>query len=388
MIRHTHVMTQPADRTLAKIIARYAIAFVVAATAVPDAAYAQSSGDVIRPSPGNQKSFNPFKTLQRMFGAQPRRQNFRTTKRRAPRRAVGAPPKFAVVEKDPDAGVILVLGDRMAKGVADGLKFTLADKSMVRVEPMIENKSGLLGEEGADWPTRAQSRVKTGDVDAVIVMLGRHDAIDIIRGEEDDAIIFGSTAWQSAYRKRVAAMVKAVRDERKPLIWVGLPPAKRTEVSSEFASINDTFKLEVEDSRSNFIDIWEIFLSEDGEYSSFGPDVEGKNTRLRTKDGIGFSWPGYRKVAFFVERELSRMLGGYGGLAFEGVEDDPNFIVLTGRTSSPEAELVGLAGSESDYVQKPFVRRFLEEGVSLPEVAGRVDDFAAPSNMTPSVPGS
>ncbi|MEH0070355.1 hypothetical protein V6L77_08495 [Pannonibacter sp. Pt2-lr] len=35
------------------------------------------------------------------------------------------------------------------------------------------------------------------------------------------------------------------------------------------------------------------------------------------------------------------MLGGYGGLAFEGVADDPNFIVLTGRALSAEDHLAG-----------------------------------------------
>lgn len=385
MIRHTRVMIKMVAQTTASFLSRLMLAAVLVLAAASEAAYAQSSGDIIRPSPGTQKSFNPFKTLQRMFGGQPRRQQYRSTRRQAPKRAAGAPPKFAVVEKDPDAGVILVVGDRMAKGVADGLKFTLAEKPSVRVEAMIENKSGLLDEEVDEWPTRVLSRVRAGDVDAVIVMLGRHDVIDVVRGEDEDALVFGTFPWQTAYRKRVADLVKAVRGERKPLIWVGLPPAKKTSVSSEFASINDAFKLEVEDSRSSFIDIWEIFLSEEGEYTSYGPDVEGKNQRLRTSDGIGFTWPGYRKVAFFVERELSRMLGGYGGLAFEGVEDDPNFIVLTGRTSSPEAELVGLSDSESDYVQKPYVRSFLEEGVSLPSVAGRIDDFTAPGQR--SVPG-
>lgn len=70
------------------------------------------------------------------------------------------PPKFDVLEKDPNAGLILVVGDRMARGVADGLKYTLAQKPQIRVEAITEDKEGFVGEGSPDWATQVVSRIR------------------------------------------------------------------------------------------------------------------------------------------------------------------------------------------------------------------------------------
>lgn len=79
-----------------------------------------------------------------------------------------------------------------------------------------------------------------------------------------------------------------------------------------------------------YVDIWDIFLVEDGFYFFFGFNVDGKNVWFWMNDWIGLIWVGYRKVVFFVECELFWLFGGYGGFVFEGIEDDLNFIVLIG----------------------------------------------------------
>ena len=372
---------------MAKSLGRLALVFSVlsaAATLVPSelgfgtqGAYAQSSGAVIRPSPGKQKSFNPFKPFIQMFGGEPRKR--RTTKSTSTNRpssaATGNAPRFVEEPKDPDAGIILVVGDRMARGVADGLTYTLADKPMVKVETLTEDNDGLSGAEGSDWTAKTLARIRGADVKAVVIMMGKED-----RGKDmprDVVVEFGSPAWLEAYGNRVGTLVKAIRAERKPVIWVGLPPTSKSGLNRDFTQFNSIFRNQVEAERGHYVDIWDIFLADSGDYSSFGPDVEGNRVRLRSADKIGFTWAGYRKVAFFVERQLSRILGGYGGLAFEGVEDDPNFIVLTGRTTSPEDELLG-AGDEEKSVDVPegdgSAYSYFVKGETLATVPGRVDD--------------
>ncbi|WP_417667725.1 GDSL-type esterase/lipase family protein [Roseibium sp.] len=335
--------------------------------------YAQSSGDVVRPAPGRSTGFNPFKPLLKMLGVEPR-------KRRAPRNnnatetarvSSGTAPRFVETPKDPDAGVILVIGDRMARGLADGLAFTLADKPMVRVEKLTEDNSGIAGAEAPDWAARALARIRGDNVKAVVVMMGWKDLGRVLPGEPP--LEFATSDWWAAYQKQAERLVKTVRDERKPLVWVGLAPTSVETTNIDFGRMNEIFAGAAEAERGHFVDIWDIFFSDAGEYSSFGPDVEGKRVRLRASDKVGFTWAGYRKVAFFTERQLSRILGGYGGLAFEGVEDDPNFIVLTGRTTSPETELLG-GGEELEKSEAPNdAWRFLVEGTTLRSQPGRVD---------------
>ena len=325
------------------------------------------------------KGFNPFAPLQRLFGGgnerrgKPQRQEVQ--KPRATRPA-GAPPKFDIVPKDPNAGLILVVGDRMARGVADGLKFTLSEKPQVRVEPITDDRAGFAGENPPDWGSQVLAKIRGADVKAVVVMIGRQDLGKPFPGEPPEE--FMTAEWLETYKAKVAALVRVVRQEKKPIVWAGLPPTGDELVNADFTQLNSIFQIASEDRRVRYVDIWDIFLAEDGSYSSYGPDVDGKNTRLRTNDRIDFTWAGYRKVAFFVERELSRVLGGYGGLAFEGVEDDPNFIVLTGRTTSSEALLLG--GEDDNEPLNPLSRtyRFFVEGEPLPPKQGRVDDPRLP----------
>ena len=334
-----------------------------------------------------QGGFNPFAPLQRLFGGGQKKQRKKVVKKKKRiSRPSGSPPKFTETPKDPNAGLILVIGDRMARGVADGLKFTLADKPQIRVERITEDKAGFAGEKSPDWAALALSKIRGADVKAVVVMLGRRDLGKPFPAEEVP-IEFMTSEWLDTYRNKVDALVRAVRQEKKPIVWAGLPPTNDKAVNGDFTQLNSIFQSASEDRRVRFVDIWDIFLAEDGSYSSFGPDVDGKNTRLRTNNRIDFTWAGYRKVAFFVERELSRLLGGYGGLAFEGVEDDPNFIVLTGRTTSPESLLLG--GEEDVQLDENSpAYRFFVKGEQLEPMRGRVDDPQMRADGTSSLVGA
>ena len=46
-------------------------------------------------------------------------------------------------------------------------------------------------------------------------------------------------------------------------------------------------------------------LDEAGRFLQQGPDFEGQTRRLRSYDGVYFTKPGARKLAHYVEREVS-----------------------------------------------------------------------------------
>lgn len=352
----------------------------LSSTAVAEPIEDVRNDPIILAQNGPFRGFNPFAPLKRLFrGDRERKRQKPVEKRPAATRPAGTAPRFEVVEKDPDAGLILVVGDRMARGVADGLRFTLADKPQIRIERITDDKSGFTGEPAPDWSTQVLSKIRGADVKAVVVMIGREDIGEAFPGEPP--VEFMTSEWLEAYMDEIDELVNTVRREKKPVVWAGLPPTNNEILNGDFTQLNSLFQGASEDRRVRYVDIWDIFLAEDGTYSSFGPDVEGKNARLRTNDRIGFTWAGYRKVAFFVERELSRLLGGYGGLAFEGVEDDPNFIVLTGRTTSPESLLLG--GEETREIDKnsPAYRYFVK-GEPPSRIRGRVDDPRHPIEET------
>src|SRR5690606_31129186 len=66
-----------------------------------------------------------------------------------------------------------------------------------------------------------------------------------------------------------------------------------------------------------FLDIYERFLSEEGKYSSSGPDLNGNRVRMRKDDGIHFSAAGADKVAFYLSQTLKLYYRGGGGVGIE-----------------------------------------------------------------------
>ncbi|WP_208995913.1 SGNH/GDSL hydrolase family protein [Pannonibacter tanglangensis] len=360
----------------------------------------QAQNGPITPPP-SEDGFNPFAPLMRLFGVTERERPVQEKAPAAvrPPRQPSGPPAFVAAPKDPDAGVILVVGDLMADGLTEGLNYILAQKPSVKVEKLTEPGAGLLGTPPVAWADRVQARLAAGDVRAVVMMLGSTDVLAAsapaspapATGADPAAPAqppvqsagaavpeLGSPAWREAYRQRLGAVIQVVRRERKPFLVVGLPPAEAPETAQGFQLVNDVLKSTAEGARSTYVDIWTVFLDDNEAYAVFGPDVEGQRRRLRANDGVGFTWAGYRKVAFFVERELARVLGGYGNQAFEGVADDPDFIVLTGRTVPSDDTLAGGPEVVDEFAPEPpasvrAAQRFLVLGEAPEPVPGRVD---------------
>ena len=68
-----------------------------------------------------------------------------------------------------------------------------------------------------------------------------------------------------------------------------------------------------------FIDVWNGFADEDGQFVSVGPDIGGQPAQLRTGDGLNFTRAGQRKLAFFVQQELDDIFGTAPAVAATGV---------------------------------------------------------------------
>src|SRR5690606_33619357 len=59
-----------------------------------------------------------------------------------------------------------------------------------------------------------------------------------------------------------------------------------------------------------YVDIYERFVGEDGQYASYGPHVNGQNARRRKDDGIHFATAGADKLAFYISQSLRTFYRG------------------------------------------------------------------------------
>ena len=71
--------------------------------------------------------------------------------------------------------------------------------------------------------------------------------------------------------------------------------------------LNEIDRAEVEKLGVKYIDVWDAFADQNGQYDASGPNVDGQIVKLRGPDGIHFTKAGGRKVAHFLEAEIRRV---------------------------------------------------------------------------------
>jgi uncharacterized protein len=120
---------------------------------------------------------------------------------------------------------------------------------------------------------------------------------------------FQSEKWELAYIKRIDATLAALKSAGVPVIWVGLPSQRGTKATEDSSYLNELYRSQAEKAGIVFVDIWDGFVDEAGNFSPQGPDYLGQTRRLRTADGVYFTKFGARKLAHYVEREIERIIG-------------------------------------------------------------------------------
>ena len=201
---------------------------------------------------------------------------------------------------------VVVMGDTLGDMLADGLEEAFEDIPEIGVLHKAKESSGLVRADFYDWPKTAQG-IANGPrkPDVAVMMLGSNDHQPLEDGAQ--AVEPFSPRWREIYAARVEAVIHAFKEKNIPLVWVGLPMMKAERFSADMGQINEIYRASAASAGVPFIDIWDIFADDHGQYSAFGPDVNGQNVKLRAADGVHFTSAGARKVAHFVEGEIKRV---------------------------------------------------------------------------------
>lgn len=215
----------------------------------------------------------------------------------------------AAIAREADKRVrIALIGDSLAEALGFGFDADPAFKTDFLVRQRTLSASGLVRDDYHDWvKTLPPYLAEHKDAAALIVMIGLNDR-QIMRVGSENLEPF-SDAWKAAYRARVDALLTHANTAHLPVIWVGLPVMRLPKLSSELAQINDLVRERVTQSGHSFIEMIDPFADASGGFSFTGPDIIGDNVRLRGPDGIHFTPAGQRKLAFFVERPLRKIIG-------------------------------------------------------------------------------
>lgn len=325
----------------------------------------------------------------------------RSTTVARPRKAAPAAP---IVEKSENARRVLVLGDFIADGMAQGLETAFAEAENVVIVNRTNGSSGFVRDDFYDWPAEVPAILEEIKPDIILVQLGANDRQAMrVDGTREKV---RSEAWTGEYVNRVEAFVDEIRKVNRPIVWVGSPPFRFKSMSADMLAFNEIFRTRVEAKDGSFVDIWDGFVNENGNYTQTGDDIKGQKVRLRAGDGINFTRAGRRKIAFYAERQLKVLLGDATAPVLSSLSNEnlpmmmlPPLqteaeLVRTNPISFADTELDGgatLLGDVSENSVSPnplaakSVRlRLIEDGMPPEPRDGRAGDFRWPPVTQPS----
>ena len=204
---------------------------------------------------------------------------------------------------------------------------------------------------------------------------------------------FRDDRWVELYSKKIEEMIAVLKSKGVPVIWVGLPAIRGPKGPSDMLFLDSLYRDGSGKAGITYVDVWDGFVDERGLLLQKGPDFEGQIRQLRSYDGVYFTKPGARKLAHYVEREITRLLATRSApfaLPTEPATPDANAIPgqpaprpLAGpilplvASSVGTDQLLGGPGTRPAAVDA-LAARTLVKGEALIAPAGRADDFSWP----------
>ncbi len=198
--------------------------------------------------------------------------------------------------------IVLVVGDRFATALADGLE---ADSS-IAVSRTTGDAFGLTRPSFSESLPTIRDRLARADKPALVaVMVGAddRDALTDASGRSEP----GTPGWAKIYGDRVDQMSKLFHDAGVPLVWVGLPAVRSADLSADIVRQNGIIRDRAAKDGASYVDSFDGFTDAAGRYSPVGPDADGTSAKLRRADGLGFTRAGARKLASFLAPDIARL---------------------------------------------------------------------------------
>jgi hypothetical protein len=204
---------------------------------------------------------------------------------------------------------------------------------------------------------------------------------------------FREERWVELYTKKIEEMIAVLKSKGVPVLWVGLPAVRGPKATADMLFLDSLYRDVAGKAGITYVDVWDGFVDEAGRFLQRGPDFEGQPRKLRSDDGVYFTSYGARKLAHYVEREITRLLAARSApVALPTEPATPDANALPGQpaprplagpilplvaSSVGTDQLLGGPGSRPASVDA-LAARTLVKGEPLAPPAGRADDFVWP----------
>jgi hypothetical protein len=203
---------------------------------------------------------------------------------------------------------VTVFGDSLGLQLGQGLRAAFAATPELVITNKTKADTGLVNSSNRDWVKFVHDSLAGPDkINMAIMMIGSNDG-QPLRDEAGQIVEPLSEGWKAIYAKRIDEIIAALKQKNVPLVWVGLPIMKSETLNARMLAFNDIYRDRVQRAGMSYIDLWEAFSDENGHYTPTGPDVTGLPVKIRASDGVHFTEAGARKLAFFTEKLVRKLI--------------------------------------------------------------------------------
>ena len=204
------------------------------------------------------------------------------------------PPPKVWVASTSDPVRVWVGGDSMGGELGWSLGPMLEKPRVFKPTLYYKESTGICRWDFFDWGKQMKTVMRTAKPDAVVMMMGTNDTQSVWR--DGTWISYGTSAWKTAYEKRVSDMMGAMlKGGARRVYWVGMPMMKESWRNSRMKLINTIIQnAAAENPGAAYVDAWALFVDSSGDYAA--------NWRLA--DGVHFTVEGQQRLAKAVLKDI------------------------------------------------------------------------------------
>lgn len=193
--------------------------------------------------------------------------------------------------------MVFFAGDSLMQGVAPYVQQWLTNNAIKSIN-LSKQSTGLSYPKFFNWPATIEETLqKNPDIKLLVMFLGPNDPWDFPHPEKPKSkyLRFKEAEWESVYRQRISHILETAKKLDVNVIWLQIPHMRAPKLNTQMAYLNEVLETEVHN-RALFIPIKSVLSGGKNEYRD-SILVDGKEMRVRSKDGIHFTPSGMKLIA-------------------------------------------------------------------------------------------
>ena len=197
-----------------------------------------------------------------------------------------------------------IIGDSFVELFGPALENDASETGVMQTEVDFRFISGLVRSDYFDWPAHITQRLPEVQPDAVVVMFGGNDGQPLTwEGRELQP---DTPEWLEVYHGLVGEAMDVLLTGTTRVYWVGLPIMRDDRFTQRVIGFNQVYEEEAAERPGVvYVDIFDLFKDENGEYSTYLRTDSGDLLDMRMDDGAHFSWNGAYRLSEFVLRAIA-----------------------------------------------------------------------------------